>query len=185
MPSSSIPSFQFLHLLSVSLERFFLIKKARLLLSHQTGQFQPLSLWIKSFDIQLGKGYWVTEVYTWVSFSRLSDWLENSSLDRPIHMHKSLQIGLCTHIPINHFLPWAPCGARLAPSCLSGPPWPLHCNSKSLVEKHKEAGVFAQDCWAKGLYSSPSPFLQGISSGENTFSMKHYKLLIIYVYLLF
>lgn len=65
----------------------------------------------------------------------------NSSLDRPIHMHRSLQIGLYIHRPINHSLPWAPCGARLAPSCLSGPLWPLYCNNEFPVEKHKEAGV--------------------------------------------
>lgn len=109
------------------LKDFFLIKKARLLLSHQTEQFQPLSLWIKSFDIQQGKSYWVAEVYTWAPFS--SGW--NSSLDRPIHRHRSFQISLYTHGPINHFLPWAPCSARLAPNCLSGPPWPFHFNSES------------------------------------------------------
>lgn len=50
--------------LSVSLERFFLIKKARLLFSCPARQLQPLSFWIKSFDIQQGKSDRAAEVYT-------------------------------------------------------------------------------------------------------------------------
>lgn len=105
----------------------------------------------------------------------------NSSLDRPILMHRSFQIGLCAHEPINRFLPWAPCGARLAPNCVSGPPWPLHCNSESSRRSTRK-----EECasWGGGLYNT-SQFLQDSSSGENIFNIKHYKLLITYVYLLF
>lgn len=78
----------------------------------------------------------VIELLTYTPESLSSDCQtgRNSSLDRPIHMHRSLQIGLC---------------------------------------------------WRKGLYNSTSQFLQGSSSGESTFNMKHHKLLTIYVYLLF
>ena len=162
MPSSSISSFQFPHVFSVSLERFFLAKKAWLLLSHQTN----------SSLFPFGSNH--------LTFSRerVIEWLKctpespsadcqagrNTSLDRPIHMHRSLQIGLRTHRSINRFLPWAPCGARLAPRCLSGPPSPFCCNAES---PWKSIGKQEHACWEKGLYNSTSQFLQDSSSGES------------------
>lgn len=139
MPSSSIPSLQCLHLLSVSLERFLLIKKARLLVTRQ-GNFNLFPFGSNHLTFSRGR---VIELLTYTPESLSADCQtgRNSSLDRPIHMHRSLQIGLCTRKPMNHFLPWAPCGTRLAPGCLSDPPWPLYCNGESPVEKHKEAGM--------------------------------------------
>lgn len=93
-------------------------------------QFQPLCLRIKSFDIQQGKSYRVAQATPESPLAVCqSGW--TSSLDRPIQMHRSLPDRSLHPETINHFLPWAPCGDRLASSCLSGPPWPSCCNGES------------------------------------------------------